>query len=357
MIFLINLTNSSVLYILLLRVNKSGDFMKHYISEDVKQLNTVLVLKAVYQMQTATMNDIIEITGLSQSTVRSILIELEAVNKIVNIGKDASSGGRCPNRYTFHPHAYCLISVYLHRTTAEIKVFHVFYESVMYKQIFTFESVDQLTERLCFFQREYMASCISFGVEGIIEGHDYYTDHYGSFSKITIISEIKEQMDIPVYIENDVNLMMLGYKSNHNNDMKNIEYLYLTEIGLGSAFLVNDNILYGKSHYAGEIGLIPYGEKSINKWLQSFMSDDEYVDIVSHLLTIVSSFLDPDRIVLSGEIIRKALHNRVVKKSENYLNSSYQMFVEYHEDNEEDIWRGLQYKTIMELFENGNTSE
>lgn len=333
--------------------------MKNYQSKDVKEMNTITILKALYKCTTATIPELMELTGLSQSTVRSILLDLEAMDKLIGVGRDASSGGRCPIRYSFHPHAFRVMGVYLHKEAVEVKIYHVFYSSLLYECVIKYKDDSDLYRKLNVLVQGYFVSCISFGVPGIVDGYDFYTDEETPFKKHTIVSALREKLDVPILVENDVRTMLLGYRFSMVSEMNNIAYLYLDTKCMGSAFFVDHHILQGKHHYAGEIGLIPYRGKSINDWLQISLSDEEYCVLMAYIFVIVASFMDPEALILCGKNVRKELHHEIMRIVKQSLDKQYEVYVEYHGDDTQDIYRGLHHMAITRLLEgieNENTN-
>lgn len=74
------------------------------------------------------------------------------------------------------------------------------------------------------------------------------------WSNKDILSIFKESFDFPVFIDNDVNLAILSEK--YRGSLKTCSNLFYISIGtgVGSSFIVNNQIVKGFSYEAGEIG-------------------------------------------------------------------------------------------------------
>ena len=67
--------------------------MMTYKSEDIKKMNSIELLKNLYQLNNATMAELVAQTSFSQSSVRSILKSLENKGILTLQNVDQSSGG------------------------------------------------------------------------------------------------------------------------------------------------------------------------------------------------------------------------------------------------------------------------
>lgn len=323
-----------------------------YTSDDVKKLNTSLLLKSMFKLKNATMKEIIDDTLLSQSTVRNILIELEENNSIIKVGSDESSGGRCPNRYSFNKENYNLMMIYIHMNSVDIMITDIFYE-VKYERNTKFIREEELIYIIEKLIQDHKVKCLSVAVQGIVRGYTYTTDETGEFTEEDIVKKIESHVSIPVILENDVKAMMIGYESSKENNLDNVAYLFLSHIGMGSAFMINSKVIKGKNNYAGEIGLIPFKGKSINSWLKRELTKEEYVELLSQILITVSSFSDPELIVITGDRSYEIYHKEIMKQCNEYLNKKYHLNVEYRHENFNDAFKGLHHLGVMYLLEEG----
>lgn len=73
-------------------------------------------------------------------------------------------------------------------------------------------------------------------------------------SNYNIREELQKYVNIPVFIENDVNLAGLGIKKFEFKDEVNNMLVVFIGTGIGSALILNGKMYRGSSFYAGEIG-------------------------------------------------------------------------------------------------------
>jgi len=77
---------------------------------------------------------------------------------------------------------------------------------------------------------------------------------FEQWRRLNIREILSDKFNVPVYVENDVNLSALGEK--HNGEGKNYSDVVFLEIsyGIGAGIIVNNHLLRGSFGYAGEVG-------------------------------------------------------------------------------------------------------
>jgi N-acetylglucosamine repressor len=101
---------------------------------------------------------------------------------------------------------------------------------------------------------------------------------YGSWRNINLKEKIGKRFNIPVFIENNVNLAAWGEKNyGRGKDFANIVFFEISN-GIKAGIIIDDVLLKGENGYAGEIGFTisnteNLGFKTINKgFLEKFAS-------------------------------------------------------------------------------------
>ncbi|MEG0365918.1 MAG: ROK family protein [Coprobacillus sp.] len=272
--------------------------MEVQIHKDLKTHNTYLLLHQLLLKQSATMSDLVKSTGLSQSSVRNMLRDLEIRGVIKDIGVDHSTGGRCPNRFILDAQKIRTLNIYVHHRSAEY-CFMNLYEEV-YKGVFNYNSYQELENWIINQTREYVVCCITLAVEGVVDGYIYYTDHKNEYIRNDWIDHLKNTLDIPVYVENDVKAIQRGFYSS-DESLSYFTFLYINEVGMACSTMKDGNILSGEKGILGELGLIPYQDKTINQFLRECNDQKEYENMILYLCTIICVSLDPQKIVLADD--------------------------------------------------------
>ncbi len=118
------------------------------------------------------------------------------------------------------------------------------------------ESINNLFQKFEVNEKDIKA--ISMGVPGTvnpISGMLRNAPNLG-IKNFNIKGELQKSFDIPVLLENDVNLAALGIKKYEFNDKVNNMLVVFIGTGIGGALLFNGNIYRGTNFFAGEIGHI-----------------------------------------------------------------------------------------------------
>ena len=116
------------------------------------------------------------------------------------------------------------------------------------------KSIKQLSEKNGLNESNIKGVCL--GVPGIInpfEGIIYNAPNLG-LKNYNIKEVFKKQLDLPVYLANDVNLGALGIKrKEYNNEVKNMFVMFIGT-GVGAALILDGHLYRGSTFFAGEVG-------------------------------------------------------------------------------------------------------
>ncbi|GAI21683.1 unnamed protein product, partial [marine sediment metagenome] len=98
---------------------------------------------------------------------------------------------------------------------------------------------------------------ICVGVPAVIDigtGKIISAPLYGNWKDLNLKEILESEFNIPVYIENDVNLSALGEK--HYGEGKNFKDFIFVEIsnGIGAGIIIDNHLFRGSIGSAGEIG-------------------------------------------------------------------------------------------------------
>ena len=91
-------------------------------------------------------------------------------------------------------------------------------------------------------------------------------------SSNTIIEIFKKHFDAPIYMENDMNLAIIGeMKCDYLKNASNAMLVYVDN-GMGGAFILNNDFYGGDFGYAGEIGLMSANFDNQENFIDEFVS-------------------------------------------------------------------------------------
>lgn len=235
--------------------------MTKKILKDVKKHHLHLLLQSLFSRDSATMSELSNDTQLSQPSVRNMIRLLQQHDIVKETGNDHSTGGRCPTRFALVEKHFNIICLYIQNPKITYQIHS--YKKILTTDILEFEDEQQLITLIKVLLTKFNCQCIVIAVEGIVRDNEYLTDHNNHFETHTWITELEKSINIPILVENDVKAMQLGTCYHHHKNSS--IYLHLNKKGIGSSYMYNGQLVHGKYGIAGEIGLIPYHDISLNQ--------------------------------------------------------------------------------------------
>lgn len=208
------------------------------------------------------------------------------------------------------------------------------------------------------------ATGVSIGLPGVVDSNGIvsYVPKIGDKKEYPLKEKLSRELEIPLLLENNVNLSTLGEFSRQYGDYENLVYLSFHEGGIGAGIVINGNLYKGADFHAGEVGwlvtdksclekcqkenqgflesqvsssaLVKKGKKllkkrnshdplldrindiedlNVKKIFNSYRTSSvanqliqEWVKDIATTLVAISSMLDPDLIILGGRIVEFA---------------------------------------------------
>ncbi|RPD40886.1 ROK family transcriptional regulator [Chitinophaga barathri] len=217
----------------------------------------------------ATIADLAKELNASTPKVTHLLNELLQEGLVNDYGKVDSTGGRKPNLYGMAPDAGFFIGV-------EVKKYHIniglldfkrnlvkFSEKIPYDLQNTAASLDELCKIILRFMDELPVGRekilgVGVNLSGRINYATGYSYSFFHFDEEPLSKVIEARIGIRTFLENDSRAMAYGeFSSGTVNNEKNVLFVNLDH-GIGLGILINGQLYYGKSGFAGEFGHIPF---------------------------------------------------------------------------------------------------
>lgn len=321
-------------------------------SNDVKRINKIVIRKALLELRSATRKELMEATGISSSSIGSLIMEMVRDHDILEESVDSSSGGRCPMRYVLNYRKHRVMCILMDREEAELHVLDCLYQDV-YQETIPLADASTLQEKIIEYSERYKVKSIHVSTPGIIQGEHVIQDSPQGLIDLDFFANLKEALQLPLVIENDVNCMVQGYVADRKEKDETISYLYLSkEGGVGSASVNEGTLLRGNDHLAGEIGLLEYQGISVNNLLREHPSQKKILEILTQLITVLVCAINPSLIVLSG--MDTIDLEQLIVDVEQIVSDRFTLQFVIDEENSYHILRAL-WSNAMELLmhENG----
>ncbi len=257
--------------------------------EDVKSYNLAAILQLIREGAVLYRTDIATKLDLSPSTVSRLvdeLIELNLVSESDELGPSTDRGGRRPVALQFNAQAGYLIGVDLGGTNMVGGVAYLDGTVIeRRKQRSRLHGVgerngDESLERLAALIQELRALCpepekiwgVGIGVPSITlkdAGIVVWAPAFG-WCDLPLRELLEAELDLPVFVENDVNLAALGeYKFGVGRSTQNLVVIFVGT-GIGAGIILNGRLYRGATQASGELGYMAVGLDSLGKHYDQF---------------------------------------------------------------------------------------
>ena len=238
--------------------------------ELMKQLNVSAVLKVIRDNGSVSRADVAKITGLTPASVTNITKMLIEDEYLVECKVGQSSGGRPPIMLELNPNARYVIGISIGVGMIDVVITNLSAEIILKKSIeineerydydFVFKELVKLINEVIECSKIEKEKILGAGValHGIVNartGMSIYSPYYG-WKEINIKEALENELNLGVYVDNDVRAMALGESwFGITKDISNFVTLNISN-GIGAGIIINNKPYYGVDFSAGEIGHI-----------------------------------------------------------------------------------------------------
>ena len=326
----------------------------------LKENNTNLVLSVLLTMKTATRRQLAQRTGLSQPTVNSIVQELENIGVAQPGNFAASAGGRRPQCYTLQTDYLRAATIRVLSRSLEYAVVTIDGTVILRNSWAVADSENHLKALISLLKtllkQDNGIRVISIGVPGVVGpgGALHAISQIPELEGVSLAHELEKRFNLPVYVENDMNLVALGSVAADSGSAKltDMVFVHIGE-GVGAGIVMGGQIIRGHSSFAGEIAymVIPGdGNKSLEniekeETLEFLLSQTdnikEQAQLISGMIISIICLLNPPVIsfesIYAGEEMLRHLRQECEKHLPHWTIPSFQLMA----DEEAAYDRGL----------------
>ncbi len=201
-------------------------------------------------------------------TTTKLVEELIEDGYIEDLGKQGTNGGRRPSVYGLCPSAGYFVGTDVRKNGISIAITDFKGQLIEYIESLPYivESSENSFRTLCHIILDQLEKtgiskesilAYGFNLSGRVNNETGYCFTYFLGEDRPIASLLEEELNTPVFVENDSRAMTYGeYICGVANDEKEMLFLNVTW-GLGMGMIVNGKLSYGKSGFSGEIGHFP----------------------------------------------------------------------------------------------------
>lgn len=248
--------------------------------KEFKFSNKRLVLKCIAEKKAINRAGIAKLLNLSKPTVSDLVKQLLDEEFIFETGSGESLaiGGRKPVQLAFNPKRYYIVGVDIGGTNVVMGLLNLDGEVSAYREFSTQEylskslfpkikeSVDSMIEEIGLSEDKILG--LGVGVPGItnIEDGIVIDSPALKWKNFPIKAELKSFFNYPIYVDNDVNSIVLGeHWKGAAKDKSNIIYIAIGT-GIGSGIILNGNLYRGSHYSAGEMGYLVTSREDYQKF-------------------------------------------------------------------------------------------
>lgn len=320
----------------------------------VKAGNLNILIRALKEKRVATKPQLSELTGLSVVTINSLVNVLLNNGEIIEGDSLPSGGGRPASSYIFNSEYKLALVIYMNeyngKNTAYIAVINLYGEIIeKQEKIMTeinIDSFDHIIEKMLL--KYPKISVISFGMPVVeVEGKLLISD-YKELENTYFTSYIKEKFNLPVLIENDINLAIDGYCfSNGLSKGKIAIGIYFpNNYPLGAGIYINGKIYKGRNGLAGEIKYLPHNKID---WESFDYNIDKIKEIIVRTILSFNCMYNPDIIVIYSENIDESIIEEVRSNCDSEIEKAMMPEIIISKEINRDFEIGIKHIALKEL--------
>lgn len=229
--------------------------------ELIRDINRRLILETIIQEDPISRASLAQRTGLTKATVSAIVANLIEQNLVLEIGSDNTSLGRKPILLTFNADCGHVISLDLNNTTISVLTSNLRGENCSLSLHTHKIDRDNILHTLRTILEEtlqalpptiYGAIGIGIGIHGTVFANEVLFTPYTPYETIPFKSHLEEALQIPVFLENEANLSVIGEQTFWYNVPNIIGVSVHSGIGVGA--IIERNLYSGINGNAGEFG-------------------------------------------------------------------------------------------------------
>lgn len=230
-------------------------------NELIRGINSRLVLEKILNEGPISRASIAASLGLTKATISAIVSDLIEENLIREIGSDSAAKGRKPILLEFCRQNGHIISVDLGVNTIVTFTSDLKGNDSVLKQYRNHYGRETIIEGLLGILEKTIESLpatpfgvvsICIGIHGTVHENEITFAPYYDYAGLDIAKALSEKLDIPVILENEANLSVIGEKCYCINAQNIIGISVHSGIGVG--IIINGKLYTGSNGNAGEFG-------------------------------------------------------------------------------------------------------
>ena len=318
----------------------------------LKERNLKVLKKILFEKKTATKTELSNISNLSTVTVNSLVRNLVETGEFIEGELIQQKMGRPAVIYSFNYNfqKYLLLSIQEEKNKLYINtVISNMAGEITARKQYSFDNIellvligiiDEITE-----ENDNIAA-IGISIPGQTKDEKIFVSWNEKLNGWNLKKEISSKYDIPVKVENDANLVTVGYCIKNNiYSRESVVGIYFPKDSLpGASIFWDGKIFTGKDGLAGEIKYLP---DFIN--YRKITSADSVIEKLINTIVLFNSITAPGLFIIYAENInedefqKRVYDNEIIKRQPNVP------VIKVADTFGEDIITGLQWLVASDI--------
>ncbi|MDE1548939.1 ROK family protein [Jeotgalibaca caeni] len=230
----------------------------------IREQNETLVLSTIIQHSLISRASISQLTGLNKASTSAIVKDLIDESLVIEIGTgdSTSAGGRKPILLSLNKASGYSLSIDLGYDYISSMLTNLYGEIVeQNKERNTFVRIENVIEKVTAIVESYRTYYegstfqlvgLTLAIHGIVDENRIVFTPYYDLDQMDLAKKLHEQLQIPVYVENEANLTALA-ETSFSSFKPNLVSISIHS-GIGAGIIMNGELYYGHNGQSGEIG-------------------------------------------------------------------------------------------------------
>lgn len=318
----------------------------------VRRKNTFKIIETLIKHTTCTKNELVFYSGLSLSTIDSLLEEMLKNNLVIKEGYRESTGGRPSMAYKVNGDYSQSLCIFIYRHKKCITIigrFYNLYDELIeeHQEVVSKRLVESVIHFIDQWNRPEIHT-ISIALPGIVKDTKIRDTTLSGFDIHDLDFQLKQRYRQRFLLENDVNMGAIGaYIKQMQYSSIAVLFQPQQNIPSGVGIVLNGHLVEGKSSIAGETRFMPLIEHDDLKNYKKTIKGRSRLLVIE--LQNIIAMVNPEAVVVCAEGIDSVYIEEELKKI--FKMSDLPKFI-YVDDFIDEVMLGLQSKCKEGLFDN-----
>lgn len=316
-------------------------------ADNRRSMHMAALRSALWRLGRATRAELAKETGLSAMTIGKLLAVMEARGEVTQEEMEKPAVGRPSLIAQYHADYAHFASIVVEqlegRSAFSMRVSNLFGETVFKEQrileAVEADSFDSFFERVK--AAGFRLALAVFVLPGVARGDELVSCDLQALVDGQVLRRIKERFEIDVLFENDVNCAVFGHAFDQDRGVCAGIY-YPGNYCPGAGVVIDGEILYGKQHFAGEIGWIDAAEKR--------QDAAEMRESIAQMLVIYACTVAPEKMVLYGDFFSPELQREIADRFTQRMKGCFSMELSFRNVMTPDMENGAKKLGIRRMF-------